>query len=219
MDHDVLHKQIAYYRARAQEYDETTEGTEDLKGAFARARDHLQQMGPFEQVLELACGTGTWTRILLPLGRDITAIDAAPEMLAIAQQKLGDARVHYQHIDLFQWEPKQEYHLVFFANWLSHVPPQELDAFLAKVSRAVRPGGYVAIIDQYAPTTEDRQIMKEGEGGSIYAQRPLRDGKTFTIVKVFYNVLALQETFTSLGFEVVVHQLSDNFFFLEARRP
>ena len=219
MDHDVLHEQIAYYRARAQEYDETTEGTEDLKGAFARARDHLQQKGPFEQVLELACGTGTWTRILLPLGRDITAIDAAPEMLAIAQQKLGDARVHYHHIDLFQWEPKQEYHLVFFANWLSHVPPQELDAFLAKVSRAVRPGGYVAIIDQYAPTTEDRQIKKEGEGGSIYAQRPLRDGKTFTIVKVFYNVLALQETFTSLGFEVVVHQLSDNFFFLEARRP
>jgi trans-aconitate methyltransferase len=140
-------------------------------------------------------------------------------MLAIAQQKLGDAWVHYQHIALFQWEPKQEYHLVFFANWLSHVPPQELDAFLAKVSRAVRPGGYVAIIDQYAPTTEDRQIMKEGDGGSIYAQRPLRDGKTFTIVKVFYNVLALQETFTSLGFEVIVHQLSDYFFFLEARRP
>jgi trans-aconitate methyltransferase len=218
MDHDILHEQIAYYRARAQEYDETTEGTEDLKGAFARARDHLQQKGPFEQVLELACGTGTWTRILLPIGRDITAIDAAPEMLAIAQQKLGDAQVHYQHIDLFQWEPKQEYHLVFFANWLSHVPPQELDAFLAKVSRAVRPGGYVAIIDQYAPTPEDRQIMKEGEGGSIYAQRPLRDGKTFTIVKVFYNVMALQETFITLGFEVVVHQLSDIFFFLEARR-
>lgn len=26
MDHDIPHEQIAYYRARAQEYDETTAG-------------------------------------------------------------------------------------------------------------------------------------------------------------------------------------------------
>ncbi len=105
MDHDILYEQIAYYRARAREYDETTGETEDLKGAFAQARELLQQRGPFEQV----------------------------------------------------------YHLVFFANWLSHIPPEAFDPFLSSVSRAVRPGGSVAIIDQYAPTPEDRQIMKVGK--------------------------------------------------------
>jgi trans-aconitate methyltransferase len=218
MDHSILYEQLAYYRARAQEYDESTRETAELKGVFARARDLLQQRGPYEQVLELACGTGTWTQVLLAIGLEITAIDAAPEMLEMARQKLRNTRVHYQQPDLFQWEPEREYHLVFFANWLSHVPPEELDTFLSRVARAVRPGGYVAIIDQYAPTPEDRQIMKKGEGGNIYAQRPLLSGKTFTIIKIFYDVMALQEIFTALGFEAMSYQLNDSFFFFEARR-
>jgi len=215
MDHDIRHEQIAYYRVQAQEYDESAERCEELKGAFALARDLLMQLGPFEQVLELACGTGTWTRVLLQIGRHITALDAAPEMLALAQQKLGNAPVSYQEADLFQWEPGQPYDLVFFANWLSHVPPKDLDAFLNKVSRAIR---YLAIFDQSTPMLEDRQIMKEGEQGRIYAQRPLRDGKVFTIVKVFYDGMALQERLASLGFEVAVSHLSESFFFLSARR-
>src|SRR5437660_5834594 len=122
------------------------------------------------------------------MGGHITALDAAPEMLTLAQQKVGrNAPVSYHQVDIFQWEPGQPYDLVFFANWVSHVPPKDLDTFLNKVSRAVRKGGYVAIFDQSTPMLEDRQIMKEGEEGRIYAQRPLRDGKVFTIVKVFYD--------------------------------
>ena len=110
-----------------------------------------------------------------------------------------------------------QYHMVFFASWLSHVPPQELDRFLQKVARAVCPGGYVALVDQYAPTVDDRQVMREGDGGNIYAQRQLRDGQTYNIVKVFYNVKALHEKFTALGFDVAVYRLNDIFFLLEAR--
>src|SRR5262249_4920188 len=126
--------------------------------------------------------------------------------------------VHYEQADLFRWAPEQEYHLVFFANWLSHVPPQELDAFLSKVARAVRPGGYIAILDQYTPTPADRQIMQEGEGGKIYAQRTLRAGQKFTIVKIFYDTNILYQALTALGFEVGITRLSDIFFLLEARR-
>jgi len=218
MDTDILNEQMAYYRAQAQEYDEVTENAEELKEAYARARELLQRMGPYEQVLELACGTGTWTQVLLPIAHNITAIDAAPEMLTIARQKLGNAHVSYQQADVFQWEPRQEYDLVFFANWLSHVLPKDLDAFLHKVSRAVRPGGYLVMIDQSAPTSEDREIMTEGEGGSLYAHRSLRNGEAFTIVKVFYEVTALQERLAALRFEATLHHLSDLFFFLSAKR-
>lgn len=218
MEHDILHEQLAYYRAEAQEYDEVTGGSQELRGAFALARDLLLQHGPFEQVLELACGTGIWTRFLIQIGRHITALDAAPEMLALAQQKLGNAPVSYREVDLFQWEPEQSYNLVFFANWLSHVPPKDLDAFLNKVSRAVGQGGYLVIIDQSTPMPEDRQIIKDGEGGKIYAQRTIRDGRVFTIVKAFYDEMALQEKLTSLGFEVAISRLSESFFFLSAKK-
>jgi demethylmenaquinone methyltransferase/2-methoxy-6-polyprenyl-1,4-benzoquinol methylase len=171
-------------------------------------------MGPFRQVLELACGTGIWTHVLLTIGQEITAIDAAPEMLQIARQKLGDAAVRYEQANLFHWEPRHAYDLVFCADWLSHVPPGRLDAFLEKVRRAVRPQGYFVIIDQYAPTTEDQLIAQ----GDIYATRPLHDGRRFTIVKVFYDLLLLQAKLTHLGFAVTVHELSDFFAVLSGIR-
>jgi demethylmenaquinone methyltransferase/2-methoxy-6-polyprenyl-1,4-benzoquinol methylase len=87
-------------------------------------------MGPFEQVLELACGTGIWTQALLSIGREITAVDAAPEMLEINAWKVANTRVRYQCADLVTWEPDRQYDLVFCAFWLPHVPPNALDAFL-----------------------------------------------------------------------------------------
>src|SRR5947208_3153350 len=99
---DVLSEQIEYYRARAKEYDATTLGTAgfapvgavgSIGGELAAAAHLLEKLGPFRQILELACGTGTWTQVLITIGDEVTAIDAAPEMLEIARQKLGDAPV------------------------------------------------------------------------------------------------------------------------------
>ena len=218
MEHDILREQLAYYRARAHEYDESIEQAEEFKGAFALARKLLLGSGPFEQVLELACGTGIWTQVLLQISGHVTALDASPEMLAIARQKTGDERVSYKQVDLFQWEPERPYDLVFFANWLSHVPPADLDAFLTRAARAVRTGGYLVILDQSTPTPEDQQIMKEGEDGPIYAERSLINGAIFTIIKVFYDAAALRETLAARSFEVTVSQLSSEFFFLSAKR-
>ena len=219
MDQHILDEQLTYYRKMAQEYDEKTGQTEDLQRAFARARDLLQQHAPVEQILELACGTGTWTRALLPLGRELTAIDASPEMLSLARQKVGNAVVQFQQADLFQWQPSQQYDLVFFANWLSHVPPQRLDTFLGTVARAVRPGASLALVDQYAPLPEDREIIvRDAEEGAIYAKRSLLNGQTFLIVKVFYDLQILENLLEALDFTVTVQKLDDIFFFLQAQR-
>ena len=108
--------------------------------------------------------------------------------------------------------------MVFFANWLSHVPPKRLDAFLSTVACAVRPGGSVAIVDQYAPMPEDREISVETEEGAIYANRSLRSGQTFTIVKVFYDLQTIENLLYALGFGVTIQKLDDIFFFLQAWR-
>jgi SAM-dependent methyltransferase len=162
----------------------------------------------------LACGTGTWTHVLLTIGQENTAIDAAPEMLQIARQKLGDAAVRYEQANLFHWGPVQEYGLVFCADWVSHVPPGRLDGLLEKVRRAVRPHGHLVMIDQYAPTAEDQQIAT----GEIYAIRLLHDGRRFTIGKVFYELMLLHDKLRHRGFAVAVHRLSDFFALLAGVR-
>jgi demethylmenaquinone methyltransferase/2-methoxy-6-polyprenyl-1,4-benzoquinol methylase len=216
-DNDVLQEQLAYYRARAATYDASL--GDGLQGPLTAVAELLQQLGPFEHVLELACGTGIWTRLLVNVTQRLTAVDAAPEMLALNAAKLGklaelaDSRVRYQRADLFTWEPAEQYDLVFFAFWLSHVPPSRLDPWLATVLRAVRPGGSLVIVDEYAPTLEDEQIALD----DIYARRPLGDGRTFTIVKVFYALTHLHTRLADQDVAVTAHKLDDRFFLLHGR--
>ena len=76
MDDDVqalVAGQVAYYRARAPDYDVY------LGKDWDRCIEELPITG---DVLELACGSGHWTRLLAARARSVTAIDAAPEMLA-----------------------------------------------------------------------------------------------------------------------------------------
>ena len=210
MNDSILDEQIQYYRARAQEYDASIVEATDL---LAPGKILLLNLGKFDSILELACGTGIWTETLLQMGNTVTALDAAPEMLEIARQKLGDDRIKYQQADLFHWQPDRQYDLVFFANWLSHVPPEALDPFLDRVRRAVRSGGSVAMIDQHRPSDSDRRIAKD----DIYATRPIQDGRQFTIVKAFYDLAYVQRKFEALGFEVHINKFTGTFFFLAGK--
>lgn len=56
----IIAEQIAYYRARASEYDETFRGGHDPELIAA-----LDAAAPRGRVLELACGTGAWTQSLV----------------------------------------------------------------------------------------------------------------------------------------------------------
>src|SRR6476620_6893362 len=103
MEDDIVQEQITYYRARAQTYDEEILGSSFFaasdeeaghrEGELAIATHILARLGPFDRVLELACGTGIWTRILVNIGREVTAVDAAPEMLEIARRKLHSVHI------------------------------------------------------------------------------------------------------------------------------
>ena len=216
-DRDDIREQVAYYRAQAAEYRRV-----DLSsGALAIAKEKLLQLGPLRHILELAPGTGDWTQELARIGQRVTAIDASPEMIEINQQRVGDPRVEYRQADLFQWSPHQEYDLVFFAFWLSHVPPDLVNAFLMKVSAAVRLNGHLFIIDQcdaYNARPEDMAGFSHLRREGIFEDRMLSDGRTFRIVKVFYHPRLLAEQVRQLGFEVTAERVGDRIFYLSGAR-
>src|SRR3989337_2110060 len=106
----LLDEQIAHYRAIAQEYDEHAlpfPGGDELSAAIDAFR-------PAGTVLELACGTGHWTGQLLRHADEITAVDASPEMLAIAQARIDSDKVRFVRADVFDWKPERTYDVVFF---------------------------------------------------------------------------------------------------------
>ena len=88
---DLIEQQIAYYRARASEYDEwfLRQGRYDRGEAHkeqwfaevAQLQKALADFGPKGEVLELACGTGWWTENLISYAETLTAVDASEEVL------------------------------------------------------------------------------------------------------------------------------------------
>ncbi|MBD6620723.1 class I SAM-dependent methyltransferase [Komarekiella sp. 'clone 1'] len=221
MTDEILQQQIEYYRARANEYDQWfyrigryDRGEETNQRWFnevAIVKSALYQVGAVDDILELASGTGIWTQELLNIGKKITAIDASEEVLAINRSKLASPSVKYYLFDLFKWQPDTEYDLVFFAFWLSHVPPQLLDSFLTKVYQSVRVGGQVFIIDsRFEPTSTAKNHILEDDG-NIYKSRKLNNGQEFQIVKIFYQPDELQEKLKKVGFQADT-KVTDNYF-------
>jgi demethylmenaquinone methyltransferase/2-methoxy-6-polyprenyl-1,4-benzoquinol methylase len=220
----LLAEQLAYYAARAQEYDESIHQTgrfasgqpaiPAIEAEWGQAVETLRGLGEFDTALELACGTGQWTRHLAPMGRALTALDGASEMLAVNRAALGDARIAYVQADLFQWEPDAAYDLVFFAFWISHVPPEALDGFLNNVQRAVKPGGRMFMLDEHLG---GRQLSGPVGDDGIQV-RPLHDGRTFRVVKRYYDPASLASRLQALGFEPPSIVTGNFFFTLSARR-
>ncbi len=152
----LLQEQIDYYRSRAPEYDVTSALPGDPLAAYgAGLETALDRFRPRGRVLELASGTGSWTRQLLRHASAVTALDSSPEMHELSRQKLGnDPRVRSVEADVFSWTPSECYDVVFFANWLSHVPPPKLEPFWALVRRALAPEGRVFLVDEAADAEE-----------------------------------------------------------------
>ncbi|MCY3843330.1 MAG: class I SAM-dependent methyltransferase [Acidobacteria bacterium] len=208
----VLAEQIAYYRARAPEYDDWfyrrgafDNGAEwngrwraeldELAGALDRAR-------PGGNVLELACGTGLWTERLAPYAAALTCVDASPEVLALNRQRMRGSRIRYVCADLFHWRPTARYDFIFFGFWLSHVPAGSFIRFWSLVGDCLAPGGRVFFADNRLPPDGWRDALRRD--GSARSRRRLTDGREFEIVKIYHRPDDLEAHVKSLGWRAVV---------------
>jgi SAM-dependent methyltransferase len=222
----LIEEQIAYYQARAGEYDEWflrqgryDHGPEMNARWFAEVEQvarALEAFAPAGDVLELASGTGLWTQRLAPTARSVTAVDSSPEVHAVNQERLGGAPVRYEVADLFRWQPSRQYDTIFFSFWLSHVPPERLESFWSLVRAALAPGGRVFFVDalyEETSTAKNHQL----EGPDAYAvTRHLNDGQEYRIVKVFYRPETLTERLTEWGWQARIERTPTYFYYGEA---
>jgi ubiquinone/menaquinone biosynthesis C-methylase UbiE len=216
----VLREQLEYYRARAGEYDQWWL----REGRFDRGPDWFAESSALEQVLEhfeprgnvleLACGTGLWTRHLVKHAASLTAVDASSEVLAINRTRVDDPRVQYIEADLFEWVPPPAfYDVIVFGFWLSHVPEDRFEAFWYAVHAALRPHGRVLLIDSARSdrsTAADHQLPAEDEQTMT---RRLDDGREFQIVKRFFEPAALERDLGELGWEFQVGSTGEFFIY------
>jgi SAM-dependent methyltransferase len=230
-ERQLLDDQIAYYRARAAEYDAWWFRT----GRFDRGTDNnaawRAEVGVVETavaemlaktrpstVLELACGTGLFTRHLAPRVAAVTAVDASPEVIAINRSRVALPNVRYVQADLFAFESDTRYDCVFMSFWLSHVPHARFDAFWSMVRRALAPGGFAYVIDSAHDPTSTAANHPTPDRHAGIVTRKLDDGREFRIVKVFWEPAALADRLRALGFEADIGATARYFIYGSARK-
>lgn len=211
-DPAILSEQVAYYRKRAGEYDEWwfrsgryDHGAElnaawagdaaEVETALAR---HLDETRP-RRALELACGTGLFTRWLAPRVGQLLALDASPEVQGINRARVAAANVDYALADLFAWQPDERYDFVFMSFWLSHVPDDRFDEFWVKVDAALADGGTAYVIDSGWDLTSSAKNHVRPDRDAGVAARKLNDGSEYRIVKIFHEPAALARRLAALG--------------------
>ena len=204
-DEALLREQLAYYRAGAAEYDRPYAERADLH-RLLKILDDLPITG---DVLELACGTGQWTALLAARARSVTAVDASSEVLTVARARTASAHasadVQFVRADVFEWQPPRRYDTVFFAFWLSHVPPGRLPGFWDAVARALAPGGRAIFIDDGPPVSASEEVLSDGPVPAVL--RRLDDGSRYRIVKVFHDAETLTDDLAALGWRARVRPL------------
>ncbi len=136
-----------YWEERATSFDELQRHITGEETDREIERWLLDKMEDGDTVLDLGCGTGRYTAIIVDSVRHVTAADMAPAMLDEARKKLGDRNdVAVREEDCFNTSFEEgSFDAVLLANVLHIVSWPEwvmLEAF-----RLVRPGGHVLAID------------------------------------------------------------------------
>lgn len=220
-------EQIRYYRERAPEYDQWilrqgrfdrgAEHRRDWQAGLQELANALREADPGGKVLEIACGTGQFTPVLAAAAEHLTALDAAPEAIEICRAKAPGNHVDYIVADFFPWHSPQTYDFIFFAFWLSHVPPERFESFWALVREALAPGGRVFFVDSlFAPDSTATNHAPIDRSGVV--ERKLNDGRAFRIYKTFHRPSELEERLTALGWRCQVRQAGPFFLHGLARQ-
>jgi SAM-dependent methyltransferase len=96
-----------------------------------------------ERVLEVGCGAGRFTEVLLDAGAEVWAVDASSAIDACRETVGDNPRAHLFQADLFALPfPKGSFDRVFSYGVVQHTPDPRA-AFFALVEQA-RPGGLIA---------------------------------------------------------------------------
>jgi SAM-dependent methyltransferase len=213
----LLAEQRRYYRERAPEYDDwwfrrgdyalDAETAANWFADVGELETALEAFEPRGDVLELAAGTGIWTRHLLRYADRVTAVDAVPEVLELNRARTRGA-ADYVLADVFEWAPPREFDVCFFAFWHSHVPSGHFEAFWRFVGRALKPDGRVFLIDNARLGDPRHLVSAAGET----ARRRLSDGREFDIVKRWWQPAELEREVAAVGWSLTVRTTTNGYF-------
>jgi ubiquinone/menaquinone biosynthesis C-methylase UbiE len=188
---------VEYYRRRAGEYEEIYGWRDpDRHREQTMLATAIRNSLRGRNVLEVACGTGWWTRILSKSAKSIVATDLGEKVMEIAKKKEFGCPVTFRKEDAYNLSFQDgsfDGGLAF--SWFSHIPQNLIDPFLREFHRVLGEGSRVFIADNIYVQGIGGELERRKGDPNTYKIRSLKDGGVFTIVKNYFSKEDLVEIF------------------------
>ncbi len=178
-----------YYRRRAEEFEAVYHRADPARRAEIERLSRVgQEALRGRRVLEVACGTGYWTRFVSQTAREITATDRVEEVLNVARRKTYHCPVDFRLEDAYTLSFGAEEFDGGLANfWFSHIPKHRVDRFIAGFHRTLRPQSSVFLADNVLVPEVGGELIRRAGDDNTYRRRTLRDGSEHVIIKNYYS--------------------------------
>jgi SAM-dependent methyltransferase len=177
---------LAYYAARAVEYEKVYEKPERQRD-LARLHTIVPAYFQNRRVLEVACGTGYWTRCIAPVVTSLVACDLTKETLAVAQaSQRAQPNVTFLVADAYDLAAVPgNFDSAFAGFWWSHVRRADLTRFLDGLRRRLEPESLVVLADNRYVEGSNWPITRTDADGNTYQRRRLESGAEHEVLKNF----------------------------------
>jgi len=200
---------LGYYRARAHEYERVYEKPE-RQSDLARLHALVPAAFAGKRVLEVACGTGYWTRRISEAAIAVTGCDLAPEVLELARlRQPTERRGTFVVGDAFRLQAVPgDFDAGFVGFWWSHIMIADMSRFLTGLHRRLGGDARVFIVDNRYVEGSSHRISRVGGDGNTYQRRSLADGSQYEVLKNFPSPGAVRDALEQTGAQnIAVHEL------------
>jgi demethylmenaquinone methyltransferase/2-methoxy-6-polyprenyl-1,4-benzoquinol methylase len=106
---------------------------------------------PETKILDLCCGSGQATAVLVEYSQNVTGLDASPLSLKRAKNNVPQA----QYVEGFAENmpfADNSFDLVHTSAALHEMNPEQLQQILNEIYRVLKPGGIFTLVDFHSPT-------------------------------------------------------------------
>ena len=177
------------------------ERQDDLEAIAERVADLLDG----HSVLELACGTGYWTRRIAESADSVHAIDINETLLALAREEQPE-NVTFAQGDAFNLPAAVgEYTAVFAAGWWSHVRREQQEKYLAQLRAQLGKDVLLVLVDNcYVEGTTTVTARTDLEGNTFQLRQV--NGERFEVMENFPTDSYLRKKFAGAVREIRVRR-------------
>jgi ubiquinone/menaquinone biosynthesis C-methylase UbiE len=138
-------------------------GDELNRWMLLRPRQRIVQLLKGQRVLDVCCGTGNLTAMLVAAGCQVVGIDSSPTMLSYARRK--HIAAEFKQMDAAQLPFNLEFDAAVISIALHEMPQQVRENVWKSMQRAVRPRGRLIALDFAIP--EQKSLLARITGDLI----------------------------------------------------